>query len=177
MEIICLGFRGWRERARINWDKTQHILNTYINFNRELSISTERIRCHWRKISALQGREESLHDSRVDGLAAAAQLAPITGLTNYTDMLLPLYLQHVFTHFHDWKKGSGKRDNVRRAQLPHVMSAEWPEGILMKASGLQQDAACLSTSSIYTLLFKGIGSHLLIPDKTQHYKLLIFPSL
>lgn len=66
---------------------------------------------------------------------------------------------------------------MRRAQFPRVMSAEWPEGILMKASSLQQDAACLSASSTYTLLFKGIGSPLLIPDRTQHYKLLIFPSL
>lgn len=82
-------------RARINRDKTQHILNTYIIFNSVLSISTERVRCHWRKISALRGREESLHDSRADGLAAAAQPTPITGLTNYTDMLPSLYLQHM----------------------------------------------------------------------------------
>lgn len=41
------------------------------------------------------GREESLRDSRADGLAAAAQPTPITELTNYTDMLSPLYLQHM----------------------------------------------------------------------------------
>lgn len=87
-------------------------------------------------------------------------------------MFFPLYLQHM-----TGEKAQQKRDNVRRAQFPHVMSAEWPEGILMKATSLQQDTACLSTPSAYTLLFKGIGSHLLIPDKTQHYKLLIFPSL
>jgi len=71
------------------------MLNTYIIFNRELSISTERVRCHWRKISALWGREESLRDSRADGLAATAQPTPITGLTNYTVMLPPLCLQHM----------------------------------------------------------------------------------
>lgn len=41
------------------------------------------------------GREECLRDSRVDDLAAAAEPTPITGLTNYTDMLPPFYLQHM----------------------------------------------------------------------------------
>lgn len=79
----------------MNWDKTQHTLNTYIIFNRELSISTEQVKCHWRKISALWGKEESVCGSKANGLAAEAQPTPITGLTNYTDMLLPLYLQHM----------------------------------------------------------------------------------
>lgn len=65
-------------------------------------------------------------------------------------------LRFVFTA-HDWKEeGAVGRDNARRAQFPHVVSAGWPEGSLMKASSLKQDAACLSTSSAYTLVFKGI---------------------
>lgn len=43
-----------------------------------------------------------------------------------------------------WKEeGTVRRDNAGRAQFPHVVSAEWLEGILMKASSLEQDPACL----------------------------------
>lgn len=43
-----------------------------------------------------------------------------------------------------WKEeGTVRKDNAGRAQFPHVVSAEWLEGILMKASSLEQDPACL----------------------------------
>lgn len=54
----------------------------------------------------------SLRDSRADGLAAAAQPTPITGLTKL-QRNAPSF---VFTA-HDWKEGSAKKDNVRRTHM------------------------------------------------------------